>query len=317
MKKHLFVSFLIAFILVTLTSALPATGDASDYNYTSAYVAVFLDGKQLNLDQEPVLFKNRMLVPLRSIAESLGASVHWGSSQVTVRKGDAEIRLIMDSDKCLTGRQIFFLEQPPVIVNGRTMVSLRFVREALGVNVAFDEKNGRVYISAGDGMLSNRMDTQGDEKQGGDNYYKLYGLVIGEADIGPVPEEAKAYVLREGQLKAVKDVQITPISFGTPYNPYNTMVVGNDEAGREKAVWLVLNTYTGYISVTGSIYMDDLAPEESIYSKLEEKGINRTSIKKIHIAPYQKNKIYWFVTAEQNNKSYHYFFDCRTGEIVI
>jgi uncharacterized protein YpmB len=63
--------------------------------------------------------------------------------------------------------------------------------------------------------------------------------------------------------------------------------------------------------------MDEGAPVETIYSKLEEKGINRGSVKRIYIAPYEKDKICWFVIAGQENKNYYYCFDFRTGEMFI
>lgn len=320
MKKYLFAAFLLVVIWLTPTSALASISAAGDLNYSSSNVTVFLNGRQLVFDQEPILVENRVLVPLRMIAESLGATVKWTKSipQVKVQKGDSVIGLNIGSDKGFTGvrlSQVFFLEQPPVIVNGRTMVSLRFLAEALGAEVNWDEKSRCVHISAGDDMITNIMGTPGEEKPGKDKYYKLYDVLIGP-DGGPRAEEAKTYVLKEGLLKTIINVQITPIRFDETGSA-NTMVVGNDESGREKAVWLVRNKYTGDISVTGSVLMDEVTPKDTIYSKLEEKGINCESVKKIYIAPYEKNQIYWFAMAEQDHKKYFYCFDYRTGEIVI
>jgi hypothetical protein len=117
-----------------------STDTEGGFNYSPANVTVFLDGKQMNLDQEPVLVENRILVPLRIIAESLGAAVEWTEEipQLKVKKGDTVIGLNIDSDGGFTGvrlSQVFFLEQPPVIINGRTMVSLRFIKEVMGANV--------------------------------------------------------------------------------------------------------------------------------------------------------------------------------------
>jgi uncharacterized protein YpmB len=322
LKRNLLAAFLLVFILLASTSALASISTADDLNYSSANVTVFLNGRQIFFDQEPILVNNRMLVPLRIIAESLGATVKWTKSipQIKVKKGKTVIGLNLGSDKGFTGdRQLFVMEQPPVLVNGRAMVSLRFMAEALGANVDWDENTRCVYISAGNDLSTYQMVTAKakglQEKPGEDNYYKLYDIVIGP-DGGPAAEEAKAYVLKEGLLKTVTDVQKTFIRF-TEFGPANTMVVGNDEAGREKAVWLVCNTYTRYISVTGSVFMDEVTPKETIYSKLEEKGISRVSIKKIYLAPYEKDKIYWFAMAEQGQKYYNYCFDYRTGDMVI
>ncbi|TEB10774.1 Protease inhibitor [Pelotomaculum propionicicum] len=283
-------------------------------------LTVFLNGKQLTFDQEPILVENRILVPLRKIAESLGATVVWTGvrPQVTVQKGDTVIGLNIGSNEGFTNnRQIFFLEQPPIIVNGRTMVPLRFLSETLGAKVDWDEKGRTVSISDGDFMKSNlpEVTENGQGKPDADKYYKLYDAVVGP-DYSPSVEEAKAYVLEQGLLKIVKDVQFTPTRF-IEYGPTDTMVIGNDESGREKAVWLTKNQYTGDISLTGSVLMNDGVSKETIYSKLEEKGIRRESVQKIYIAPYEKNQIDWFVFAEQENKRYYYCFDYKTGEMVI
>jgi len=320
LKRYLFIILLVTVILLTPVSALAAINAAGNLNYSPANAKVFLNGKQLTFDQEPVLVENRILVPLRIIAESLGATVEWTGlrPQVTVQKGDTVIGLNIGSNEGFTNsRQIFFLEQPPVLVNGRTMVPLRFLAETLGAKVDWDEKSRIVSISDGDFMKSDfpEVTENGQGKPGADKYYKLYDLMVGP-NYGPPVEEAKAYVLEQGLLKIVKDVQFTPTRF-IEYGPTDTMVIGNDESGREKTVWLTKNTYTGDISLTGSVLMNDGVFKETIYSKLEEKGISRESVQKIYIAPYEKNQIYWFVFAEQENKRYYYCFDYKTGEMVI
>jgi uncharacterized protein YkwD len=93
----------------------------------------------------PVFIDNaygRTMVPIRVIAESLGASVDWyGTSRtvVIVRNG---VTLHLPLDTPLpNGMGI------PVIVNGRTFVPLAYVSEMLGANVQWDATNRVVYVS--------------------------------------------------------------------------------------------------------------------------------------------------------------------------
>lgn len=303
MKKILLITII---FLLTPTALLSAT---QEQNYSPANAKVLLNGVQLVFDQEPIVFNDRILVPIRTIAESLGATVEWQDPNVNIRKGTTEIVLSVDSKTALRNRKIFFMEQPPVVINGRTMVSLRFIAEALGANVTWDENNRTVTI------LSDGNFTEPPEGSKGDNYYILHDPIAGP-DSGPSPEEAKLYILKQGLLNDVKDIVYTPTRF-VDYGSYDTMVSGNDELGQEKYIWLTKDKYTGEISVTGTALTKDGLSKETVISIMESKGINKVNIKKLYAAPYTKNQINWFVIAEQENKKYYYYLDFYTGDVVI
>ncbi|HBV98375.1 MAG: copper amine oxidase [Peptococcaceae bacterium BICA1-7] len=312
------------FLFFTTDKAFSNPNDSQ--NYSPAHARVLVNGKQLATVQEPILVKDIILVPLRDIAETLGATVTWnyGPPLVTVKKGDKSIGLNIDSETGFTDRatgKIFFLDQPPILVNGKTMVSLRFMSEALEAKVSWDEKSRTIHISDGKNFM--KLDQpeeppywKDQSSKQDDSYYKFYQMVVGPGG-GPTSEEAKVYALEQGLLKTVKDVQrFIPTRF-SEFGPTDTMVTGNDESGREKALWLVQNHYNGKISLDGSVFLDDGISKEIVYSKLENKGISRENVKKIYIAPYNNNQINWFVLAEQGNKKYYYCFDYITGDVVI
>lgn len=304
--------FLLTTMLFLLTPSL-ALSAIEGNNYCLANAKVFINEKQLIFDQEPIITNGRILVPVRAIAESLGATVEWQDPKVIIKKGAAEIILTINSKMAQReNRKIFFMEQPPIIVNGRTMVSLRFVAEALGASVAWDDNTRAVTITSnGDFTPSKQPIDEG----AGDNYYKLYDPIIGP-DTGPIPEEAKKYVLEHRLLKDIKNIQYVPTRF-LEFGSYDTMISGTDEFGQEKLIWLTKDRYTGEISVTGSVFPNKGISQETVISTLEKKGVKKESIKKIYIAPYEKNQIYWFVIAEQGNKKYYYCLDFYTGDIII
>jgi hypothetical protein len=80
-------------------------------------------------------------------------------------------------------------------------------------------------------MIS-KIGAPGEVKPGEDNYYKLYDVLVGPNN-GPRAEKAKAYVINEGLLEIVEEVQYTPIRF-TEYGDTDTMVIGADESGGKK-----------------------------------------------------------------------------------
>ncbi|MDD3024878.1 MAG: stalk domain-containing protein, partial [Syntrophomonadaceae bacterium] len=281
-----------------------------------------INGKELSFDQGPVLANGKLLVPLRKIVESLGAEIKWTSDApqlIKIHTVTTNMNINTNSTTVFKNRQIFFMEQPPVIFNGRTLVSLRFIAGALGADVKWDAKNRIVTIqSTGDFSGSTWFEGGGPENPDDDNCYnRCYthlSLITGTT-FGPASEEAGDYVLKQGLLNSITDIQTSFIRFSEMHNSY-TMIVGHDESGREKAVWLSKSPLHN-ISLEGSAFLEEGLSQESIYSILQEKGIKRESVKKMYIAPYEKDQIDWFVIARQNGKQYNYCFDFKTGNVVI
>jgi hypothetical protein len=100
-------------------------------------VNVVIDGKLQIFDQSAVLKDGNTLVPLRGVFEALKAEVLWddATNTVTATKGDITITLtIGDSTAHVNGKAIE-LSVKAQIINGSTMVPLRFVAEGLGAEV--------------------------------------------------------------------------------------------------------------------------------------------------------------------------------------
>lgn len=111
-------------------------------------VKLFVNGGELQSDVPPQVISGRTLVPVRFVAEALGASVGWdeASQTVTVRKDSAEIKLIIAGQVYKNGRTAA-MDVPAQIIGGRAMIPIRFVSEALGAAVRWDGTAGAVYIS--------------------------------------------------------------------------------------------------------------------------------------------------------------------------
>lgn len=127
-------------ILVLLLSAAPALAEDVAVD-ASASIAVVLNGAPLQFDVNPARDKatGRVLVPMRRIFEALGATVGWNGDlqQVTATAGSITVQLTIGSKQAVVGGQAVDLDVAPVIVDGRTLVPLRFVAETLGALVGY------------------------------------------------------------------------------------------------------------------------------------------------------------------------------------
>jgi hypothetical protein len=110
-------------LLSVTTPALRFTIGRNDFRYNGAI---------RQAEAAPFISQGRTMIPLRVIAEALGAEVDW----------DEDTRTVM-----ITARgETFKLDDMGIIVNGRTFVPVRYVSETLGAAVRWDEANKTVYI---------------------------------------------------------------------------------------------------------------------------------------------------------------------------
>jgi hypothetical protein len=100
----------------------------------------------------PIMLSGRVMVPVRGVFEKLGGQVLWDPKERVVTGARAEssdqFRLRVGSSEALVNGQMTTLDAPPRIVGGTTYVPLRFVSEALGANVVWDNAKRTVIITS-------------------------------------------------------------------------------------------------------------------------------------------------------------------------
>ncbi len=101
---------------------------------------------------EPQLINDRTMVPMRKIFEVFGAEVEWdGTTEtVTATKEDLKIYLTINNpiavvEKSASGESVE-LDSAPVIIDGRTLVPVRFIAETLDLVVGWDGSSNTVII---------------------------------------------------------------------------------------------------------------------------------------------------------------------------
>lgn len=100
-----------------------------------------LNGIEMSMDVASMVVKGRTLVPLRFVAESLGANVSWDNVMKTVM-----ITLKGQTLSIKIGELAPGMDVAAELVNGRTMLPLRFIAEYFGVNIFFDNTSKSISI---------------------------------------------------------------------------------------------------------------------------------------------------------------------------
>ncbi len=113
-------------------------------------IKVIIDGKEQSYDVMPVNVSGRVLVPLRGIFETLGADIVYTdeTKRVTATKGNTVVKLKIGYEEAYINQKKINLDVAAAIVSDRTMVPVRFVSEALGCKVSWDDTSKAVIITS-------------------------------------------------------------------------------------------------------------------------------------------------------------------------
>ncbi|UJF35722.1 copper amine oxidase N-terminal domain-containing protein [Paenibacillus hexagrammi] len=147
----------------------PAPSPASSYDDESKDIAIHVSFKGNDIhfdDAQPVVKDGRTLVPFRQLFETLGFTVDWveeGSVQKAIGTKDGlTIELTINSTNAHVNGSDTALDVPAQIIDGRTMVPLRFVSESSGYHVAFSSSGNVWSISIEDAVPGGSTDTDSD-----------------------------------------------------------------------------------------------------------------------------------------------------------
>lgn len=158
-KKKVSIAFLSVMMLFGTVSA-----SAAQQN-----VSVKVDSKRVSFpDAQPYFESSRVMIPVRFVSESLGAKVSYDKKSsgnkvnrvVAIKLGDKVIYMTVNSSKVLVGEQIITLDVTARLQEERVYVPLRFVSEALGTQVKWNQDQKLVSISTGSGVTGPEEETK-------------------------------------------------------------------------------------------------------------------------------------------------------------
>lgn len=134
-------------LLLLLCSIGPTTAMARE----RASVSLWINGSYMEPDVPPFIEYDRTYVPMRFISEALGYGVDWldETREVMVRGQGRDILLQIGEPIATINGTAYPLDAPPMIVEDRTFVPLRFIAESLGYEVDWDPDGRTAVIGSG------------------------------------------------------------------------------------------------------------------------------------------------------------------------
>ncbi len=112
-------------------------------------IQLFLNGEKLQSDVDPVIIDGRTLVPVRIITENLGATVEWFGErrEVLVSRDDISVLMGIDYSNVIVNGATESIDVAPTIIDGRTMVPIRFLAEKFDLNVFWNGETRSVLLN--------------------------------------------------------------------------------------------------------------------------------------------------------------------------
>lgn len=111
-------------------------------------IKVFANGKRVGSEYSPYIKNDRTMLPLRAVAEILGAKVSYDEKQkaaIIEKDGKTVTVFIGKNYFTIDGKSVSF-DTPSEIKNERTYLPLRAIAEALGAKIDWDGENSTAIV---------------------------------------------------------------------------------------------------------------------------------------------------------------------------
>ncbi len=156
--KRFFVGLLVILSATISLTSCAASNVESTLEDTLIFLQInnpymYANGVEKEIDEgrgtTPIVDNGRTLVPIRSVIEECGGTVDWdqNTQTVTLSYNSKEIKLIINSNTAYLNGKESSLDVAPQVINGRTMLPIRFVAEGFKFKVFWDSDNSVITIT--------------------------------------------------------------------------------------------------------------------------------------------------------------------------
>ncbi|MZQ80695.1 hypothetical protein GQF01_00810 [Paenibacillus sp. 5J-6] len=243
--SKLFYYFAGLFFIISLFTMNPGNIRAED-----APIRVVLDAYRVEFSAPPVIENESTLVPFRPIFERMGLEITWDAATRTItgHKPDIDIELQIDNPIAKVNGKLIMLSAAPKIRDGNTFVPLRFISEAVGAKVEWDEVQRTVVI------YSKKEYTSMDNKF----RFTAYGLWGNMAGIDQMKPEVDERVQDFSTVEDMENIQIAMRYFNF------TMLFISTEQKVNETKDMSLIQYLDRAKQKGAITKEDIIDEKQM-----------------------------------------------------
>ena len=122
----------------------------TEIKLTIGVMTGYVNGEAKALDAAPIIRNDRTMLPVRFVAENLGAKVEWNgaTSTATLISEKATIEIVIGKSTAKVNGVETQLDSPAFIENSRTYLPVRFVAEKLGAKVEWNGATSTATLTA-------------------------------------------------------------------------------------------------------------------------------------------------------------------------
>ena len=145
------------FLTIAMIFTLCGTAFADESTVTAIKLQIgnpvmTVDGREQSIDENgtaPIIKNGYTLLPIRAVVEAMGGTVEWESASqtVTLNHGGNIIRLTIDNITAFLNDSPVNLDVAPDIIDGKTMLPIRFIAESFGFDVDWNGTNQEITIT--------------------------------------------------------------------------------------------------------------------------------------------------------------------------
>jgi N-acetylmuramoyl-L-alanine amidase len=134
--------------LVLLTAAVATV--ASVASVASRPATLSVNGEVVAADVPPVTVASTAFVPVRTVADRLGAETSYDprTGFLEIIRGDDTLRLRVNDKHATFNGNVMTLTHAPFIVRGRTMVSINSLSRTFGSKVSYDPNRRSISVNS-------------------------------------------------------------------------------------------------------------------------------------------------------------------------
>jgi len=112
-------------------------------------ITLVINGKTVDSDVNPMIINGRTMVPVRILFDTFGADVLWNENlrQVIISTAASVIVFTIGSKTAYIDGVGRTVDVPPTIVEGRTLVPIRFISDVLRYDVVWNGSTRTVYVT--------------------------------------------------------------------------------------------------------------------------------------------------------------------------